>query len=81
MTARWSGVVLGTGGNAGAKGDPKSLLPAGFPTVVGGRSPKVMFRRVLVARNVGCRNGFRGILATCSREGREAQRGHGVERR
>jgi len=40
-----------------------------------------MFRRVLVTRNVGCRNGIRGILATGFERGREAERGHGAERR
>lgn len=35
---------------------------AGFPTALGGRSPKVKSRRVHVARDVGCRSGVRGIL-------------------
>jgi hypothetical protein len=32
MTARWSSVALGIGGNAGIEGDPGSRAPAGFPT-------------------------------------------------
>jgi hypothetical protein len=39
-----------------------------FPRSSGGGSPKRVFHRVLVTRNVGCRSGVRSILATCSRQ-------------
>lgn len=81
MTARWSSVVLGAAATPGPEDDPRGRATAGYPTVLFGRSPKRMFPRVLVTRNVGCRNGVRGILATCPRKGREAWRGHDVERR
>lgn len=81
MIARWSSVVLESAETSWSRAIREVEHRRVFPRALGGRSPKVMFRRVLVTRNVGCRNGFRGILATCSREGREAQRGHGVERR
>jgi hypothetical protein len=68
MTARWSGVVLG-----GRKRlDPRTIHEVeelvGFPTVLRRMVSEEGVQRVLVTRNVGCRNGVRGILATGSRQ-------------
>jgi hypothetical protein len=61
MTARWSGVFLGDA-ETRVRGGSGRRTSAGFPTALGGQSPKVGFLRVLVTRNVGCRNGSRGTL-------------------
>jgi hypothetical protein len=61
MTARWSGVFLGNA-ETRVRGGSERRTSAGFPTALGGQSPKVGFRRVLVTRNIGCRNGSRGTL-------------------
>jgi hypothetical protein len=45
-----------------SSGRSRRRTPAGLPTALGGRSPKVKSRRVHVARDVGCRSGVRGIL-------------------
>jgi hypothetical protein len=61
MTARWSGVFSGDAETRDRRGSGRRTS-AGFPTALGRQSPKMMFRRVLVTRNVGCRSGIRGTL-------------------
>jgi hypothetical protein len=61
MTARWSGVFSGDAETRARRGSG-SRTPAGLPTALGRQPPKGKSRRVLVTRNVGCRNGFRGTL-------------------
>jgi len=44
MTARWSGAVLGrNGGNVASPGSVSKSNAGGFPTALGGQSPKVVF--------------------------------------
>jgi hypothetical protein len=82
MTARWSGAVLRQrGGNAPERGWSRSRTLAGFPTAPGGQSPEVVFIASARDVNVGCRNGFRGILMLRPRKGCKALTRRSVERR
>jgi len=75
MTARWSGVSHERRPDGLDRGGSRSLAPAGFPTALGGQSPKKVFsRRVLVSET--------SVVETdskhpggASKESREASRG------
>jgi hypothetical protein len=64
MTARWSGAVPGrTAATPRSEDDLEVERRRVFPRRPAGSLQRWCLIRVLVTRNVGCRSGFRGILA------------------